>query len=218
MSEITANDLAIANAKPQRSAARSHSAAAASSTCRSRSIPGSPSPASSRSGSSAISAGWIDPVFLPSPASIVEALWQLTLERRSLAPSLDLAGPHRLGLGGRLGPGRDPRPRHGPYLHRPRHRHAAGLGDLSRAEDRAAAAAHPVARHRRDAENRDHRLRRVLPDRDRDARRRRRRAAQPHPHGPELQPADARRSSGRSSCPRRCPASSPASASRCRSP
>ena len=26
-----------------------------------------------------ISAGWIDPVFLPSPASIVEALWQLTL-------------------------------------------------------------------------------------------------------------------------------------------
>jgi NitT/TauT family transport system permease protein len=27
----------------------------------------------------AISAGWIDPVFLPSPASIVEALWQLTL-------------------------------------------------------------------------------------------------------------------------------------------
>ena len=27
----------------------------------------------------AISAGWIDPVFLPSPAAIVEALWQLTL-------------------------------------------------------------------------------------------------------------------------------------------
>src|SRR6201996_981470 len=27
----------------------------------------------------AISLGWIDPVFLPSPASIVEALWQLTI-------------------------------------------------------------------------------------------------------------------------------------------
>jgi ABC-type nitrate/sulfonate/bicarbonate transport system permease component len=51
----------------------------------------------------AISLGWIDPVFLPSPASIVEALWQLTISGdlwRNLSISLV-----RIGSGWVIGSG-----------------------------------------------------------------------------------------------------------------
>ena len=73
-----------------------------------------------------------------------------------------------------------------------RRRHADDLGDLPHPEDRASAALHPVARHRRVAQDRHHRLGRVLPDRHRDLQRHRQRAAQSHPHGAELRPAGAR--------------------------
>ena len=96
----------------------------------------------------AISQRWIDPVFLPSPVAICEALWNLTLSGdlwRNLSVSL-----LRIGVGWAIGTGL------GLFIGiamglgsiDARRRHADDIGDLSHSQDRPPAAVHPVARHR----------------------------------------------------------------------
>ena len=112
------------------------------------------------------SAGWVNPLFLPAPSAIAVAIYKLAMSG-ALWQHLSLVGHadrHRLDS-------RHRRRRHRRLCDRAvdagaRRRHHLHLGAVSDSEDRAAAAADPVARDRRGAEDRDHCARRVLLHRD----------------------------------------------------
>ena len=114
----------------------------------------------------ASSAGLLPPLFMPSPAAVIDALQVLWTNGTLRPESRRVARPHHSGLDHRHDGGARRRPRHGHLLGRARRRPADRVGAVPDPQDRAAAAAHPVVRHRRAFQGRDHRARRVLPDGD----------------------------------------------------
>ena len=126
------------------------------------------------------------------PAQRREGAGRAVAGRHAGRPCHRLAGTHHPGLADRHRRGPGGRARHGHLLGGARGRHPDRVGAVPDPQDRPAAAADPVVRHRRAVEDRHHRARRVLPDHDLGLHRLRFGAAQPDPHGPELRPAGAR--------------------------
>ena len=112
------------------------------------------------------SAGWVNALFLPAPSAIAVAIYKLAMSG-ALWQHVS-ASIVRIGSGWVLGTVAGVIVGFGDRAvdAGARRRHHLHLRAVSDSENRAAAAADPLARNRRGAEDRDHRARRILLHRD----------------------------------------------------